>query len=199
MRTPSQRLAGLELLKTFGLPVPDWQLVRDPEEVEQLVLGEAAHGWTVRTFREDGASEIGGFFANHVPPTSVRPLLRDRLAVHAGVEGYIVYASWAPVAFLNILCDGDTFNVEGALKEANYLSRGRHDPDFAFRVDRFDRLLVWASMPESTRHGVQRILRWCRKLPFDRFYTEAAITLDRKVLFYDLFKVDRPLIKRPVA
>ncbi|MCO5162568.1 MAG: hypothetical protein M9939_15655 [Mesorhizobium sp.] len=199
MNRTSQRLSGLELLAAYGLPVPRWTHVVEADDLATPLPAKAPNGWTVRTVRKDGAREIGSYFANHVVEEALVPLINARLQRHGDVEGYIVYPSWQPVAFLNILCDWEGYTVEGALDEKTLVSRGHDAPHFTCRVDRYERHPAVAEVPERLRSGTQKILSWCRKLPFDTFYTEAAITGDQGIMFYELLPVDKPLVRPPAA
>jgi hypothetical protein len=58
----SERLKGLELLRLVGAPVPKWQVVVKPGDVEGLRLDATDYGWTIRTCRMDCRQERGLFY-----------------------------------------------------------------------------------------------------------------------------------------
>jgi hypothetical protein len=68
----SKRLKGLNTLREFGLPTPDWQEVMSPADIGRLNLVDTTYGWTIRTCRNDGRRETGGFFINNLSPQVVR-------------------------------------------------------------------------------------------------------------------------------
>ena len=192
LQTRSQRLLGLVLLHAFRFPVPDWRLVKDETDIAALTLGASEHGWTIRTARLDGQSEYGRFFANNVPVTNVAEVLRARLSKNVGREACILYPSWDPLAFVNVLIGNEQAIIEGVYGHENTITRSG-SPDFSFpdanvQQERFSQL----GPPMSDR--LKAIMRHCRKLPYPSYHLEASVTRAGKVVFYDLFGVNVPLI-----
>lgn len=185
------------MLRAYGLPVPQWRLVRTIDELPNLLLEDTKYGWTIRTIRTDSKPEIGGFFLNHASVGQILMTLADRLGRYAPEEAYIVYASWSPVAFVNIICDGDTLRLEGVFGELNTVARGLQNADFTLEASRFSMREGVDHLPHDVRSGLKRVMKSCRKLPFRRFYAEAALIEDHRIMFYELFGIGGRLVRLP--
>jgi len=188
----SRRLKGLERLRAFGLPTPDWQVVKCVADIDLLRLGDTTHGWTIRTCRTDGQRETGGFFINNLNTDDVSAALRDRWQKFDEGEFYIVYPSWKFDMSFNVVFDDSTFIVEGKSGSQKGISEGTELPEIAVRIP--------VGMPSPTmvhigdytlavRRRVSRILSYLRRVPILRYYTEVAITSEKQIYFYEFFPI----------
>jgi hypothetical protein len=188
----SRRLKGLRTLREFGLPAPEWQEVRNPADVGRLKLADTPHGWTIRTCRNDGRRETGGFFMNNLPPRNVTKALRGRAQMFEEGEFYIVYPSWKFDMSFNVIFDESTFTVEGKSGSQKGISDGTEMPEISLRIPfgMDSRPTVYLGRYTSAvRSRVLRILSYLRRIPLQRYYTEVAVTSEREIFFYDFFPI----------
>jgi hypothetical protein len=188
----SRRLKGLQTLRSFGLPTPEWQEVRSPADIDRLKLGETPHGWTIRTCRTDGQREIGGFFMNNVQPADVSAVLRGRARKLEEGEFYIVYPSWKFDMSFNVVFDDSMFIVEGKSGSQKGISDGTELPEIAVRIPfgMHSRTVVHiGTYTPAVRSRISRVLSHLRRIPLPRYYTEVAITAEQQIFFYELFPI----------
>ena len=189
----SQRLAGLELLRLVGAPVPDWQIVQSFRDANSLSLPETVFGWTIRTCRKDGKREIGLFYLNNASGDDVHRILSDRLSKFSENEFYIVYPSWKFRFSCNIVSQNQTYTIEGKYGSQKSLSAGKATPDFGLRVPfgmRSEMTYYVGSPTEEVLSWLGRILLSCKRIPTDAFYAEVALTHVPELMFYELFLLD---------
>ncbi|WP_157043205.1 hypothetical protein [Rhodopseudomonas palustris] len=188
----SRRLNGLRALRSFGLPTPNWEEVRNHGEIAKLCLSERPFGWTIRTCRTDGQRETGGFFANNLPVEEILRVLNERSNMFGKGEFYIVYPSWKFIMSFNVVFDADAFTVEGKHGSQKGISDGTEMPEVSLRVSgnrRCDAVVYIGDYAPSTERLVRRVLSYLRRVPLPRFYSEVAITTDQQIFFYELFPV----------
>jgi len=186
----SQRLAGLELLDLIGAPVPHWQIVRTTGDIRSLVFPPTDCGWTIRTCRTDGRREIGLFYLNYAHPSRVIRTLHRLLKDRTGLWSYLVYPSWRFRFACNVLMEEHTLWIEGRFGSQKSLSMGKASPHFSMTIPFFLRSRMKSSTGtpgELVRGWIGKILRWCRCIPADSYYTEVALTHRTELVFYDLF------------
>lgn len=186
----SRRLAGLELLRKVGIPVPAWQIVHRENDVDRLIFSEAQEGWSIRTCRTDKEREVGGFYLNYATEDQARKVLYDRITAYAPSEFYLVYPSWRFWFSCNVVLEEQTHIIEGAFGSQKGISSGKEAPEFALTVPlglRSQTQVYMNELDEEVRLWIWKILRYCRRLPVDRFYVEVAVTRDKKIIFYELF------------
>jgi hypothetical protein len=190
----SQRLAGLELLRFVGAPVPNWQIAQSIEEVSTLTLPETECGWTIRTCRKDGRREIDLFYLNNASGEEVRRVLADRLSRFGENEFYIVYPSWKFRFSCNIVLRNQTYDIEGKYGSQKSLSAGQTAPDFGLRIPfgmRSEMKCYVGSPSEEVLSWLGRILLWCKRIPRDSFYAEVALTHTPELMFYEFFPLEQ--------
>lgn len=188
----SKRLKGLITLRGFGLPTPDWQEVRGPADIARLKLIETNYGWTIRTCRNDGHRETGGFFMNRLQPVKVLEVLRDRTAMFEEGEFYIVYRSWTFDMSFNVIFDDATFTVEGAFGSQKGISDGTEMPEIAVRVPfevRSRPTVYLGNYTSAVQSRISRVLAYLKRIPIERYYAEVAITSEREIFFYEFFLI----------
>lgn len=188
----SQRLKGLEMLSIIGAPVPEWQVVLDLEDVGDIKLPNVDFGWTIRTCRTDGIRESGLFYLNNATPDMVIRVINDRLHNFKGIEFYIVYPSWKFIFSANVVLDDQIYILEGKYGSQKDLAIGKSIPDFGIQVPLGIRsqMVVYLGKPSyDVSHWLGRILWWCRKIPFESFYSEVALIHDSTLVFYELFNL----------
>lgn len=185
----SQRLEGLELLRTIGAPVPNWQTVKSPGDIDRLILPQVEFGWTIRTCRTDGQREMGLFYLNYAAPDKVAAVLAEKLLT-AGYFFYIVYPSWQFRFSCNIVSREANLYIEGIYGTQKDLAVGKTKPDFGLLVPYGVRsaMSCYAGAPsEEVSSWLGRILWWCKRIPLESFYTELALTTTPALIFYELF------------
>lgn len=188
----SRRLNGLQMLRSFGLPTPEWQEVRSQADVGRLRLADPPHGWTIRTCRTDGKSEIGGFFMNNLPAGDVPAILHGRVRKFEEGEFYIVYPSWKFDMSFNVVLDDSLFIVEGKSGSQKGISDGTELPEIAVRIPVGIHLrteVLIGNYTPAVRSRVMRILSHLKRVPVQRYYTEVAITAERQIFFYEFFPI----------
>jgi hypothetical protein len=188
----SKRLKGLETLRSFGLPTPDWREVRSTEHIARLRLTDTPYGWTIRTCRSDGQRETGGFFMNHVPAGQVPDVLCSRSDMFDKGEFYIVYPSWKFLMSFNVVFDDSVFIVEGKYGSQKGISDGTEMPDISVQIPvgaRSQTTVYIGEYPPSLQSRVARTLAYLRRVPLRRYYSEVAITSKQQVFFYEFFPI----------
>ena len=186
----SRRLEGLKLLRNFHLPTPEWVVVDSQQEIPKLVLDYKEHGWTIRTCRSDGQRETGGFFRNNLPPQEVRRELHQRAAYFEKGEFYLVYPSWSFFLSFNVLRSSGVHIVEGTHGSQKGISMGSTTPEFCLEIPfgmRSRQKWRIGTPDDEVEKYLWRVLSYCRRLPWDEYYLEVAITTDRQILFFELF------------
>jgi len=190
--TESRRLQGLQTLRSFGLPTPNWQEVRSVTDIDTLRISVTSRGWTIRTCRTDGQREVGGFFKNHVEAAEVASTLRTRSQKFDQGEFYLVYPSWEFDMSFNVVFDESIFLVEGKRGSQKGISDGTELPEIALRLSSTalsrPEVLIGEYTP-AVRSRVSRILSHLKKVPTERYYTEVAVTTERQLFFYEFFPV----------
>ncbi len=186
----SERLEGLELLRICDLPTPNWQLIDNHSQIPLLTLDKNEFGWTIRTCRLDGKQETGEYFKNNLQPEEVIKELELRESLLGKKEIYIVYPSWEFFISFNILCQNDTYIVEGMYGSQKNLAMGTANPDIClqFDVSKY-RQDSWFRDDYSgdTKKHLKRILGYCSRIILEEYYTEVAVTSYGKIIFYELF------------
>lgn len=177
-------------MRSLGLPVPNWQVVKDVEELNKLKFQEAEVGWTIRTCREDGVREMGLFYLNYADPSQVIGQLKERFGKPRG-EFYLVYPSWQFRYSCNVVRIQTTYVVEGSYGSQKALAMGERSPDFGLRVPMgmISQAEQYAGSADTeVRSSLGRILHWCDRIPWEDFYTEVALKEDRSHVFYELMR-----------
>lgn len=162
------------------------------DDTATLRLSDTPHGWTIRTCRNDGRRETGGFFMNNVPPGDVPVVLRGRAQMLHEGEFYIVYPSWKFDMSFNIVFDDSMFIVEGKSGSQKRISDGTEQPEIAIRIPlgmQFRTVVHLGSYTPAVRARVGRILSHLKRIPLSRYYAEVAITAERQIFFYELFTI----------
>jgi hypothetical protein len=193
----SQRLSGLELLRSIGAPVPNWQVVRTALDVDDLKLPATETGWTVRSCWLESRREMGLFYGNYLESGSVAEILRKQFVKVGSSRFFIVYPSWLFRFSCNIVFQEQTFIVEGKFGSQKSLSIGASTPDFGLRIPfgfRSQMDCYTGSPNDEVLQYLGRILWWCRRIPYGFFYTEVALTSNSTLMFYELFDLQRDAI-----
>lgn len=178
----------MRVLETLHIPVPKWQEVRYPTDISTLRFPVSEYGWTVRTCRQDGMSEMGGFFLNHATEVEVISVLKERSEEFSGQEFYLIYPSWQFSRSFNIVKSEETYDMEMVFGSQKGLAMGREDPIFSIRF--FDShfcnfKLFRGEYDNHTRRYVAKMIRYIRRIGFDRYHAEVAITTKDNIIFYD--------------
>jgi hypothetical protein len=188
----SQRLRGLELLRSIGAPVPNWQIIASPRDIHSLDDRGAKFGWTIRTCRRDGKREMSLFYLNLADSRKAVQILRERLAKAGRDYFYIIYPSWNFRFSCNIVLRDKTYCIEGKYGSQKDLAVGRSGPDFGMLIPfgmRTEMTCYSGKLNEEVLTWLGRILWWCRRIPLESFYTEVALVHTSALMFYDLFEI----------
>lgn len=188
----SQRLDGLEMLRSIKAPVPNWQIVKNLRDVDLLELQQVDYGWTIRTCRTDGKREIGLFYLNYAGDKELIEVLRDRVAKSSLREFYIVYPSWEFRFSCNIVLENQIYTIEGKYGSQKDLALGKCGPDFGIRIPyglRSQMYCYYGNPNREVLDNLGRIIRWCKCIPWESFSSEVALRHDSTLIFYELFNL----------
>ncbi len=133
MEVNSRRYNGLVQLRDYGLPTPRWQEVRSGNDLTRLRLPATEFGWTVRTCRDDGTRETGGFFLNNANQDETTRQIRDRLAAFSPPEFFLVYPSWEFSLSFNVVSFRGMYDLEGTHGSQKGISQGTETPELSLR------------------------------------------------------------------
>lgn len=101
--------------REFGLPVPNFEVVKNFEEIKWIGEREAYCGWTIRTSVDDGR----GFslpFAPEISKEEIKkkiPEFKERLGVRSERASFIIYPAWKFKRVGNTLVSKDKIIIEG--------------------------------------------------------------------------------------
>jgi len=188
----TRRYEGLQYLQIFGLPTPNFQTVYSVKDIENLQLSKAPYGWTIRTCHINGLDEMGLFYRNNLKHTEIEKVLTEKFKTH-GSEFYVVYKSWKFLTSLNVFSENRIFYIEGNYGTQKSISMGKKVPDFVISIPfGLGAFLKKHSgiLTEEAEFWVLRVNYYLRKIFWDDFFAEVAVTQKNDIMFYELRKIE---------
>lgn len=193
MTSSSQRLDGFELLHLIGAPVPAYQVIRSPNDIDTIRTWQVRHGWSIRSCRLDGVREMGLFYDNYVPAACLREVLKDAFRSSSKLF-FLVYPSWRFRFSCNIVAADCEVLVEGKYGSQKGISMGTDSVDFSLRMPFGFRSLteiLAGHICGEVESRLGQLIYYVRKSMLPHAYAEAALKEDGDLVFYDLFDLDR--------
>jgi hypothetical protein len=177
----------------MGLPIPAFSIFRSLDDVDKTKIGCSKYGWTIRTCSSDGSPERGRFYANYLSSKALRQSLLERLAMYAGKEFYLVYASWMYHLSFNVVLLDMNYIIEGCHGSQKGISLGTDDPELSVVIPYGYRTQSkWYRGRRTTEdeEAIGTLLKWLRRIPDEGYYLEVALTTEGQYLFYEFTQLN---------
>ncbi len=126
------KYAGLQKIKAYGLPHPNWKCVFDIKELPLKPWSPAPFGWTIR-YAPKGNYKFNLPSVHEIPYQQLKRRLKHQLMEHPELRPCVIYPSWVFLLGGTLMKNTEQITIEVMRGSITPLLEGRSNPDIIIK------------------------------------------------------------------